>query len=151
MLFDVTANSTGVKRPQNGFFSLDDLDQGLVKAAFSKGDSSADITAKVTTTVPKAAAAVAAAPAGVEEQSDENASPRSATSDTADATAVVEAPLDDKEVSNAFSKYCNEGWQWSWGNALVKIYRFTLLIIKQVYLLFMTLSLPTNHLMVSAR
>lgn len=49
-----------------------------------------------------------------------------------------------------FDQICHQGWAWSWANLRVKIYRFTILIIKQVYLIFMTLSLPTNHLMVSS-
>jgi hypothetical protein len=47
-----------------------------------------------------------------------------------------------------FESLCNDGSAWEWGNLRVKIYRWTILCIKQVYLIFMTLSCPTNHLMV---
>jgi hypothetical protein len=71
-------------------------------------------------------------PAGPLEQSDETPSPKSSEAEAAE-----------------FAQLCNEGWAWSWANLKVKIYRYTILVIKQVYLIFMTLSLPTNHLMVS--
>jgi hypothetical protein len=70
-------------------------------------------------------------PAGPLEHSDETPSPKSSDAEAAE-----------------FDQICNEGWAWTWSNLCVKIYRFTILIIKQIYLIFMTLSLPTNHLMV---
>jgi len=47
-----------------------------------------------------------------------------------------------------FEQLCNDGSQWSWANWVTKLYRWTLLVIKEVYLILMTLSLPTNFLMV---
>lgn len=137
MPFDMTADSTLDNLVQNGFWSQD-------KTCSLKADSSTMAVAEPAS--PESSpetAAVAAARVGPQEQSDENVSPRSHTSET--------APLelaDDMDFSSAFNQLCNEGWAWSRKNLLVKIYRFTLLIIKQVYLLFMTLSMPTNHLMV---
>lgn len=51
----------------------------------------------------------------------------------------------------AFDQLCNGGWALRWDNWKVKLYRWTILCIKQVYLIFMTLSLPTNYLMLTFR
>ncbi|KAF6252543.1 hypothetical protein COO60DRAFT_516990 [Scenedesmus sp. NREL 46B-D3] len=69
-------------------------------------------------------------PAGPLEHTDETPSPMSSEAEAAE-----------------FAELCHQGWAWTWANLRVKIYRFTILIIKQVYLIFMTLSMPTNHLM----
>jgi hypothetical protein len=49
----------------------------------------------------------------------------------------------------SFGQLCNDGSQWTWANWRVKVYRWTLLCIKQVYLIWLAfMSVPTNHLMV---
>lgn len=50
----------------------------------------------------------------------------------------------------SFEQLCNDGSRWTWDNWGVKLYRWTLMCIKQLYLIFMTLTLPTNFLMVRA-
>jgi hypothetical protein len=47
-----------------------------------------------------------------------------------------------------FEALCNGGWRWTVSNWPVKLYRWLLGWYKQLYLLLVTLSLPTNHLMV---
>lgn len=94
----------------------------------------------------------ATAPAEVKESSDHSADlitlveagPECSTNGSA-ALAGKDAAAD----ATSFAELCNTGSAWSWTNWLVKLYRYTLLVIKQVYLLFMTLTLPTNQLMVS--
>ena len=55
-----------------------------------------------------------------------------------------------EDLSDAsFEQLCNDGSQWSWSNWQVKLYRWTPLWVKQIYLFVMTLTLPTNFLMVS--
>lgn len=50
----------------------------------------------------------------------------------------------------SFEELCNDGSQWTWANWRVKVYRWTLLCIKQIYLIWLAfMSVPTNHLMVS--
>lgn len=49
----------------------------------------------------------------------------------------------------SFEELCNDGSAWSWANWKVKVYRWTLLWIKQVYLIWLAMSVPTNHIMVS--
>lgn len=58
------------------------------------------------------------------------------------------------EVADAsFEELCHGGFfmRWTWSNWLVKLYRLTLLLIKQIYLFWLALpfSMPTNHVMVS--
>lgn len=84
------------------------------------------------------------APGGREELPSEVPSPRSQTPESAPSAYAAEL-----ESSTTFSDFCNDGRAWTWTNLLVKINRWTVSMIKQVYLIFMTLSLPTNHLMVS--
>jgi hypothetical protein len=99
-----------------------------LKAIAGKAGSDLSISGKLS----KGSAREPSSPAGPLEQSDETPSPKSSEAEAAE-----------------FAQLCNEGWAWSWSNLKVKIYRYTILVIKQVYLIFMTLSLPTNHLMVS--
>jgi hypothetical protein len=99
-----------------------------LKAIAGKAGSDLSISGKLS----KSATREPSSPAGPLEQSDETPSPKSSEAEAAE-----------------FAQLCNEGWAWSWSNLKVKIYRYTILVIKQVYLIFMTLSLPTNHLMVS--
>jgi hypothetical protein len=100
-----------------------------LKASIPKAASDASISGKGG----KDTALEPSSPAGPLEQTDETPSPKSSDAEAAE-----------------FEQICNEGWGWTWSNLRVKIYRFTILIIKQIYLIFMTLSLPTNHLMVSS-
>jgi hypothetical protein len=80
--------------------------------------------------------AAAAAPAGPEQQEEAAVLQASSSSSSSlqDAT---------------FDQLCNSGSAWTWSNCLVKLYRHTFGLLKQIYLIFMTLSLRTNHLMVS--
>lgn len=79
--------------------------------------------------------AAAAAPAGAEEQQE---------------AAVLQAASSSSSLQDAgFDQLCNDGAAWTWSNFVVKLYRNTLGLLKQLYLIFMTLSLRTNHLMVS--
>lgn len=48
-----------------------------------------------------------------------------------------------------FQVLCNDGSTWTWSNCWTKLMRFSVMVLKQIYLLFVTMSLPTNHLMVS--
>lgn len=58
--------------------------------------------------------------------------------------------LDAGELSEAsFEELCNDGSAWTWANWTIKLYRWTVLWIKQLYLFFLAFSVPTNHLMVS--
>jgi hypothetical protein len=83
-------------------------------------------------------APAAAAPAGPEQQQE------------VAEDAVLQAPSSSSSPSlQEFDQLCNSGSAWTWSNFWVKLYRYTLLLTKQVYLIFMTLSLRTNHLMVS--
>jgi hypothetical protein len=52
-------------------------------------------------------------------------------------------------ADTSFDLLCNNGAKWSWANWRVKLYRWTLLWPKAVYLAFLVLSVPTNYLMVS--
>eukprot|EP00878_Enallax_costatus_P005382 GHUV01005651.1.p1 GENE.GHUV01005651.1~~GHUV01005651.1.p1 ORF type:complete len:416 (+),score=35.67 GHUV01005651.1:422-1669(+) len=135
---------------QNGYGS-----SSVINAVASDTDSFKDsipVSSDRMIKVARSAVAAAPAPAGAGyEQSDENASPRSESSESAP-LAEHSAEKSSKDlISSSFSELCNEGRTWSWSNAVVKIYRYTLLLIKQVYLLFMTLSMPTNHLMLNMR
>jgi hypothetical protein len=58
--------------------------------------------------------------------------------------------LDYKEFAGAsFEELCNDGSRWTAANWGVKLYRWTLLITKQIYLIWLAvMSVPTNHLMV---
>jgi hypothetical protein len=47
-----------------------------------------------------------------------------------------------------FEQLCNGGWGWTWSNCLVKLNRYFLVFLKQIFILWGSLSLPTNHLMV---
>jgi hypothetical protein len=85
------------------------------------------------------AAAPAAEPAGPEQQQ------KVAEDAVLQATSRSSPSLQDAE----FDQLCNSGYAWTWSNFWVKLYRYTLLRTKQIYLIFMTLSLRTNHLMVS--
>lgn len=49
-----------------------------------------------------------------------------------------------------FSEICHSGLAWNWKNCLIKIWRYTIVPIKEVYLPLMTWGLPTNFLMVSS-
>uniref|UniRef100_A0A383WF02 S-adenosyl-L-methionine-dependent methyltransferase n=1 Tax=Tetradesmus obliquus TaxID=3088 RepID=A0A383WF02_TETOB len=102
-----------------------------LKAISGKAGSDISVTAKCSA----AATPEPLSPAGPLEHTDETPSPKSTEADEA----------------AEFDQICHQGWAWSWANLRVKIYRFTILIIKQVYLIFMTLSLPTNHLMLTFR
>jgi hypothetical protein len=87
------------------------------------------------------AAPAAAAPAGPEQQQDvaEDAVLQATSSSCSPSSQDAE-----------FDQLCNSGSAWTWSNFWVKLYRYTLLLTKQFYLIFMTLSLRTNHLMVSS-
>ncbi|WIA41967.1 hypothetical protein OEZ86_009270 [Tetradesmus obliquus] len=81
--------------------------------------------------------AAAAAPAGAEEQQE---------------AAVLQAASSSSSLQDAgFDQLCNDGAAWTWSNFVVKLYRNTLGLLKQLYLIFMTLSLRTNHLMLTFR
>lgn len=49
-----------------------------------------------------------------------------------------------------FDQLCHTGMAWNHKNFLIKIWRYTLVPIKEVYLPLMTWGLPTNFLMVSS-
>jgi hypothetical protein len=83
--------------------------------------------------------AAAAAPAGPEQQQEE-AAVLQASSSSSSSSSLQDA---------TFDQLCNSGSAWTWSNCLVKLYRHTFGLLKQIYLIFMTLSLRTNHLMVS--
>lgn len=79
-------------------------------------------------------ATTAAVPAGSEQQQE---------------GALLQPASSSTSWQNAeFGQLCNDGSAWTWSNFLVKLYRHTLGLLKQIYLMFMTLSLRTNHLMV---
>lgn len=50
-----------------------------------------------------------------------------------------------------FSEICHSGLAWNWKNCLIKIWRYTIVPIKEVYLPLMTWGLPTNFLMLTWR
>ncbi|KAF8059655.1 S-adenosyl-L-methionine-dependent methyltransferase [Scenedesmus sp. PABB004] len=83
---------------------------------------------------------------------------RSPTPPAADADDAGSAPLlsgfdgaDGAASAAAFDALCNAGAVWGWDNWRVKAYRYTLMLLKQIYLPFMTRALPTNHLMLTFR
>jgi hypothetical protein len=63
--------------------------------------------------------------------------------------AGTQPNLDKELAGSSFEQLCNDGAQWSWANWRVKLYRWTLLLLKEIYLFWLAASVPTNHLMVS--
>eukprot|EP00775_Hariotina_reticulata_P003817 gene3817-4075_t len=86
----------------------------------------------------KAATVKAAPPAGPHDQADV----------AAPAVAVHSA---EGSAAAQFHVLCNDGSTWTWRNCWTKLMRFTFAVLKQIYLLFVTMSLPTNHLMLTFR
>jgi hypothetical protein len=67
--------------------------------------------------------------------------------DAAAPALAVDAAGD--SAASQFQVLCNDGSTWTWSNCWTKLMRFSVMVLKQIYLLFVTMSLPTNHLMVS--
>lgn len=67
---------------------------------------------------------------------------------TAPTTEDVDAELE-RVLDVPFDKICHTGMAWNHKNFLIKIWRYTIVPIKEVYLPLMTWGLPTNFLMVS--
>jgi hypothetical protein len=109
----------------------------LISTAVLPSDAAAAADAFLSPTVSQSAVqdAAAAAAAGTQQQH----------SGLCGAHPSLEAEL----AGASFEQLCNDGSDWTWANWRVKLYRWTLLFIKEVYLFWLAASVPTNHLMVS--
>lgn len=92
----------------------------------------------ISTAIPSHVAAAAAA--------DSHSSEVTPHSGLSGSTPVYDAQL----AKSSFEQLCHDGSAWSWRNWRVKVWRYTLMMTKQIYLVWLAiLSVPTNHLMVS--
>jgi hypothetical protein len=113
------------------------LDVTLTQSSTYGGKKSDSFRLTTPTHIDRPKAAAAAAPAGPEQQQEE--------------APLLQAAISSSSLQDAeFDQLCNSGSAWTRSNFVVKLYRHTLGLLKQIYLIFMTLSLRTNHLMVSS-
>lgn len=58
-------------------------------------------------------------------------------------------PISGTLQGSSFEQLCNGGWRWMLANCCVKLLRLLQYPLRQVYLLPLAWTVPTNHLMVS--